>query len=189
MSSRAPTKRTPGLDFIGGRNPANDQPLVPALGQVLEQVALLESRGVSKIVLVDHAQDFTGDPLSTRDLHGIDVIITTGWTGFTARAEATGPFNRLRPGDRALGEYPGAPNRPRRNAVLIVNSDRWPGIRPPDVGFDTAVPRGLGRSAERAGRHDVGCGDRGGWLTGRTAVLRRTSSASSRSSAWHAARP
>ena len=101
-----PNETIPGLDFVGGRNPANNQPLVPALGQVLEQVTLLQSRGVNKILLVDHAQDFTGDPLSTKDMHGIDVIITAGSTGFIARPEATGPFNRLRPGDKALGEYP-----------------------------------------------------------------------------------
>ena len=134
-----PNETTPGLDFVGGRNPANNQPLVPALGQVLEQVALLESRGINKILLVDHAQDFTGDPLSTKDLHGVDVIITAGSTGFTARAEATGPFNRLRPGDRALGEYPVRRTDRDGHPVLIVNSDQlYRYIGHLIVGFDTA---------------------------------------------------
>jgi 2',3'-cyclic-nucleotide 2'-phosphodiesterase (5'-nucleotidase family) len=134
-----PNETTPGLDFVGGRNPANNQPLVPALGQVLEQVALLESRGINKILLVDHAQDFTGDPLSTKDMHGVDVIITAGSTGFIARTEATGPFNRLRPGDRALGEYPVRRADRDGNQVLIVNSDQlYRYIGHLIVGFDTA---------------------------------------------------
>jgi 2',3'-cyclic-nucleotide 2'-phosphodiesterase (5'-nucleotidase family) len=134
-----PHETTPGLDFVGGRNPANNQPLVPALGQVLEQVALLESRGVNKIVLVDHAQDFTADPLSTKDLHGVDVIITAGSTGFTARAEPTGPFSRLRPGDRALGEYPVRRTDRDGSQVLVVNSDQlYRYIGHLIVGFDAA---------------------------------------------------
>ena len=134
-----PNETTPGLDFIGGRNPANNQPLVPALGQVLEQVALLEARGVNKILLVDHAQDFTADPLSTKDMHGIDVIITAGSTGFIARAEATGPFNRLRPGDKALGEYPVRRADRDGHPILVVNSDQlYRYIGNLIVGFDAA---------------------------------------------------
>ena len=134
-----PNETTPGLDFLGGRNPSNNQPLVPALGQVLEQVTLLESRGVNKILLVDHAQDFTGDPLSTKDLHGVDVIITAGSTGFTAQAQATGPFNKLRPGDRALGEYPVRRTDRDGHPVLIVNSDQlYRYIGHLIVGFDAA---------------------------------------------------
>ncbi len=159
---RRPNETTPGLDFIGGRNPANNQPLVPALGQVLEQVALLESRGINKILLVDHAQDFTGDPLSTKDMHGVDVIITAGSTGFIARAEATGPFNRLRPGDKRPRRVPRSPDRPRRSP----RPDRQqrpalPVHRPPDRGLRRGRPRGLGRSAERAGGdHPAGGGGR-----------------------------
>jgi 2',3'-cyclic-nucleotide 2'-phosphodiesterase (5'-nucleotidase family) len=134
-----PNETTPGLDFVGGRNPSNNQPLVPALGQVLEQVTLLESRGVNKILLVDHAQDFTGDPLSTKDLHGVDVIITAGSTGFTAQAQATGPFSKLRPGDRALGEYPVRRIDRDGHPVLIVNSDQlYRYIGHLIVGFDAA---------------------------------------------------
>ncbi len=134
-----PNETTPGLDFIGGRNPANNQPLVPALGQVLEQVALLEAQGVNKILLVDHAQDFTADPLSTKDMHGIDVIITAGSTGFIARAEATGPFNRLRAGDKASGEYPVRRADRDGHPILVVNSDQlYRYIGNLIVGFDAA---------------------------------------------------
>jgi 2',3'-cyclic-nucleotide 2'-phosphodiesterase (5'-nucleotidase family) len=119
-----PNETTPGLDFIGGRNPANNQPLVPALGQVLEQVTLLQGKGIDKILLVDHAQDFTADPLSTKDMHGIDIIITAGSTGFIARPEANGPFNRLRPGDKPLGEYPVRRTDRDGHTVLVLNSDQ-----------------------------------------------------------------
>ena len=112
---------------------------MPALGQVLEQVALLEARGINKILLVDHAQDFTADPLSTKDMHGIDVIITAGSTGFIARPEATGPFNRLRPGDKALGEYPVRRADRDGHPVLVVNSDQlYRYIGHLIVGFDAA---------------------------------------------------
>jgi 2',3'-cyclic-nucleotide 2'-phosphodiesterase (5'-nucleotidase family) len=134
-----PNETTPGLDFIGGRNPANNQPLVPALGQVLEQVTVLQSRGINKILLVDHAQDFTADPLSTKDMHGIDVIITAGSTGFIARPEANGPFNRLRPGDKALGEYPVRRVDRDGHPVLVLNSDQlYRYIGNLIVGFDAA---------------------------------------------------
>jgi 2',3'-cyclic-nucleotide 2'-phosphodiesterase (5'-nucleotidase family) len=134
-----PDQTVPGLDFVGGRDPRTNQPRVPALGQVLEQVALLEAQGVNKILLVDHAQDFTADPLSTRDLRGIDVIITAGSTGFIARPQANGPFNRLRPGDRPLGEYPVRRTDRDGHPVLVVNSDQlYRYVGHLIVGFDAA---------------------------------------------------
>lgn len=120
----SPDKTIPGIDFVGGRDPKNQQPLVPALGQVLEQVTLLEAQGVNKIILVDHAQDFTADPLSTRDMHGIDVIITAGSTGFLAKATADGPFNKLRDRDKPTGAYPTERKDRDGATVLIVNSDQ-----------------------------------------------------------------
>jgi 2',3'-cyclic-nucleotide 2'-phosphodiesterase (5'-nucleotidase family) len=134
-----PDQTVPGLDFVGGRDPATNAPRVPALGQVLEQVALLEAQGIDKIVLVDHAQDFTGDPLATSALRGIDVVITAGSTGFTARSRPTGPFNRLRPGDRALGEYPVRRTDRDGHPVLVVNSDQlYRYVGHLLVGFDAA---------------------------------------------------
>ena len=134
-----PNETTPGLDFIGGRNPANNQPLVPALGQVLEQVVLLEAQGINKILLVDHAQDYTADPLSTKNMHGIDVIITAGSTGFIARPAADGPFNRLRPGDKAFGEYPVRRTDRDGHPILVLNSDQlYRYIGHLIVGFDAA---------------------------------------------------
>ncbi|HSE96563.1 MAG TPA: bifunctional metallophosphatase/5'-nucleotidase, partial [Methylomirabilota bacterium] len=134
-----PAETVPGLDFVGGRNPGNNQPLVPAAPQVLEQVRLLEAQGINKIILVDHAQDFTADPLSTQNLHGIDVIITAGSTGFIAGATPTGPFNRLRPGDRPLGEYPVRRTDRDGHPVLVVNSDQlYRYVGHLIVGFDGA---------------------------------------------------
>lgn len=119
-----PDQPMPGVDFLGGRAARTNQPLVPALGQVLDQVRNLESLGINKIILLDHAQDFTADPLSASDLHGIDVIVSAGATGFLARPEPDGPFNSLRPGDRATAAYPTARKDRDGNTVLVVNSDQ-----------------------------------------------------------------
>lgn len=119
-----PENTLPGLDFVGGRNPADNQPLESAVDQVLEQVALLESMGINKIVLLDHAQDFTADPLSAKSLSGIDIIVAAGSTGFMAKNEANGPFNLLRPGQQANADYPTVREDKDGNTTLVVNSDQ-----------------------------------------------------------------
>lgn len=119
-----PANTLPGLDFVGGRDPVTNQPLVSAVGQVLEQVDLLEGKGVKRIILIDHAQDFTGDPLSASTLRGIDVIVAAGSTGFMAKAEADGPFNLLREGDVPGADYPTVRTDSVGNQVLVVNSDQ-----------------------------------------------------------------
>ncbi len=118
-----PTATLPGLDFVGGRNPSNNLPLVSAVGQVLEQVALLEAKGINKIILLDHAQDFTSDPLDPALLRGIDIIVTAGSTGFFANGTPIGPHNLLRPGDAPTRAYPQVQADAAGNQVLIVNSD------------------------------------------------------------------
>jgi 2',3'-cyclic-nucleotide 2'-phosphodiesterase (5'-nucleotidase family) len=112
-----------GLDFFGGRD-ENNQPLVSAVDQVLEQVELLERRGIRKIFLLDHAQDFTGDPLSANLLRGIDVIVAAGSTGFMARSEPDGPFNLLRPEDSPGADYPTLREDGDGKRVLVINSDQ-----------------------------------------------------------------
>ncbi|MEZ4528463.1 MAG: bifunctional metallophosphatase/5'-nucleotidase [Desulfobacterales bacterium] len=119
-----PDVTLPGLDFFGGRNPENSQPLVSATVLVLEQVKLLEAQGINKIILLDHSQDYTTDPLSVRLLRGIDMIVMAGATGFMARAEADGPFNLLRQGDSPLGSYPDMREDSEGRTVLIVNTDQ-----------------------------------------------------------------
>lgn len=119
-----PATTMPGLDFFGGRNPENNQPNVSAVEQVLEQVDLLESQDIDKIILLDHAQDFTGDPLAANLLRGIDVIVAAGTTGFMARQAADGPFNLLRDGDTPGAEYPTIRRDMEGNPVLVVNSDQ-----------------------------------------------------------------
>ena len=118
-----PDETLPGLDFIGGRDEEN-RPLVSAVGMVLEQVALLEAQGVNKIVLLDHAQDFTSDPLSASALRGIDVIVSAGSTGFMGSDMAMGPFNMLREGDAANAEYPTWREDSEGNPVVVVNTDQ-----------------------------------------------------------------
>lgn len=119
-----PDNTLPGLDFVGGRDPDTNQPLVSAVGQVLEQVELLESRGVERIILLDHAQDFTGDPLAAQELRGIDIIISAGSTGFMAQSEANGPFSLLRAGDSPETDYPTVREDSEGNTVLVVNTDQ-----------------------------------------------------------------
>ena len=119
-----PHTTLPGLDFVGGRNSETNQPLVSAVGQVLEQVDLLESKGINRIILLDHAQDFTGDPLSAQSLRGIDVIVAAGSTGFMAKETATGPFNLLRPEDEPQADYPTWRSDSEGQTVLVINSDQ-----------------------------------------------------------------
>lgn len=119
-----PATRLPGLDFVGGREPENNQPLVSAVDLVLEQVAILEAQGINKIILLDHAQDFTADPLSAERLRGIDIIVSAGATGFMAQAEANGPFNLLRPEDSPSADYPTVRTDSEGFDVLVVNSDQ-----------------------------------------------------------------
>jgi len=119
-----PENTLPGLDFVGGRDPDTNQPLVSAVGQVLEQVELLESQGINKIILIDHAQDFTGDPLSANALRGIDIIVAAGSTGFMAKSAPDGPFNLLRPEDTPEADYPTVREDGEGNPALVVNSDQ-----------------------------------------------------------------
>lgn len=119
-----PDNTLPGLDFFGGRDPQTNQPLVSAVGQVLDEVDRLESQGIDKIILIDHAQDFTGDPLSANKLRGIDVIVAAGSTGFMAKPQADGPFNYLREGDTSEADYPVVREDMEGNRILVVNSDQ-----------------------------------------------------------------
>lgn len=119
-----PETTIPGLDFVGGRDPDTNQPLVSAVSQVLEQVEALEQRGIKRIILLDHAQDFTADPLSTGSLRGIDIIVAAGSTGFMAQPVADGPFNLLRPEDTAEADYPTVRVDNEGETVLVINSDQ-----------------------------------------------------------------
>lgn len=119
-----PAENLPGLDFVGGREPETNQPLVSAVNQVLEQVELLEAQGVKRIILIDHAQDFTSDPLSASALRGIDIIVPAGSTGFMSNVPANGPFGLLRPEDTAEADYPTVRTDSEGRTVLVVNSDQ-----------------------------------------------------------------
>ncbi|NDJ62907.1 MAG: bifunctional metallophosphatase/5'-nucleotidase [Chloroflexi bacterium] len=118
-----PEELVPGLDFYGGQD-ENRMQAVSAVGQVLEQVELLESQGINKIILLDHAQDWTSDPLSAQFLRGIDIIVAAGSTGFMARPEADGPFNLLREGDEAQADYPTVRRDSEGNFVLVINTEQ-----------------------------------------------------------------
>lgn len=122
-----PDVTLPGLDFVGGRDPNTGEPLVSAVGQVLEQVEKLERQGIKRIILLDHAQDFTNDPLSTSALKGIDIIAAAGATGFYANEPANGPFNFLRVEDaRTAGDppYPVMREDSQGKPVLVINTEQ-----------------------------------------------------------------
>lgn len=119
-----PPVTIPGIDFVGGRDPGTNQPLVSAVGQVLEQVDLLEEQGANVIILLDHAQDFTADPLSAESLRGIDIIVAAGSTGFVGQPVPFGPYNLLREGDSADALYPIVRTDMDGNPLLVVNSDQ-----------------------------------------------------------------
>jgi 2',3'-cyclic-nucleotide 2'-phosphodiesterase (5'-nucleotidase family) len=119
-----PATNLPGIDFVGGRNPKTNQPLLSAVPMVLAQVTKLEAMGVNIIVLLDHAQDFTSDPLSASLLTGIDVIVSAGSTGFFAQSSAFGPYNTLRPGAVPTTSYPVVQTDKNGDKVLVVNSDQ-----------------------------------------------------------------
>ena len=114
----------PGIDFVGGRDPVTNQPLESAVGQVLEQVDLLEQQGAKVIILLDHAQDFTTDPLSASSLRGIDIIVQAGSTGFVGQSTPNGPFNLVREGDVPTAAYPVVRKDTQGNTLLVVNSDQ-----------------------------------------------------------------
>jgi len=124
---------------VGGRDATTNQPLVSALTQVLEQVDILKAQGINKIILMDHAQDFTGDPLSAQDLRDIDVIVSAGSTGFLAQESPIGPFNLLRDGDESSAGYPTLLTDMDRNPVIVVNSEQqYRSLGNLIIGFDTA---------------------------------------------------
>ena len=112
----------PGLDFVGGRDPDTNLPSEDTVDMILEQVRLLESQGINKIILLDHAQDFASDPNATENLRGIDIIVNAAASGFLARPEANGPFNLLRPGDKPSADYPIMRRDGEGNSVVVVNS-------------------------------------------------------------------
>jgi 2',3'-cyclic-nucleotide 2'-phosphodiesterase (5'-nucleotidase family) len=118
-----PVTTLPGLDFVGGRDNMTNLALESAVPQVLEQVDLLEAQGISIIVLLDHAQDFTSDPLSASSLRGVDIIAAAGATGFYAGIE-DGPFNFLREGETGTAPYPVERTDSQDKKVLVINSDQ-----------------------------------------------------------------
>lgn len=119
-----PDVNLPGLEFVGGRDNETNTALLSAIPMVNEQVALLEAMGVNVIVLSDHAQDWTTDPLSANELRGIDVIVAAGASGFQASTLTTPPFNFLRPADEGNRAYPVALLDSENKTVLSVNSEQ-----------------------------------------------------------------
>jgi 2',3'-cyclic-nucleotide 2'-phosphodiesterase (5'-nucleotidase family) len=85
---------------------------------------LHEEVGININILLDHAQDFTGDPLSTNELYGIDIIVSAGGTGFAGLSQPLGPFNMLRKGDTPSMSYPIVRQDKHGDTVLVTNSEQ-----------------------------------------------------------------
>jgi 2',3'-cyclic-nucleotide 2'-phosphodiesterase (5'-nucleotidase family) len=116
---------------VGGRNPADNQPLVSAVPQVQEQIDILTRMGVKIIMILDHAQDYTDDPLTATELSGVDIIIAAGSTGFMGQTSNFGAFNKLRTRSSQANEevgledsYPTARVDKDGNPLLVINSDQ-----------------------------------------------------------------
>ena len=73
---------------------------------------------------MDHAQDFTGDPLLVAELAGVDIIIAAGATGFLLSPFVIGPHNLPREGDVGENLYPSFGTDMGGNLVLLLDSDQ-----------------------------------------------------------------
>ncbi|ACI64263.1 predicted protein, partial [Thalassiosira pseudonana CCMP1335] len=131
-----PSEKLPGLDFVGGRDEATNQPLESATPMVLEQVDALTAAGCDVIVLLDHAQDWTTDAFTPDTLSGIDVIVQAGGTEFMVGTEDM-MFNMLREGDSSNNVYPVSSTDMDGNTVLIIDTAQlWTYIGHLMVEFD-----------------------------------------------------
>ncbi len=80
------------------------------------------SNSLSRIILLNHPLNFSGDPVPASELRDIDIIIFAGNTDFMAKAVPKGPFNLLRPEDSPVVDYPILREDADGNPVCLVNS-------------------------------------------------------------------
>ncbi len=117
-----PDSTLPGLDFVGGRDPATGMPLVPSQELVQEQVDLLASQGIDKIVVLAHPLDRGGRSLRIGDLRDVDIVIHARSPELLAGPEGRAPFNRLRAGLEPSADYPQTEPDAEGHPVLRVGS-------------------------------------------------------------------
>ena len=116
-----PDRLLPGLDFIGGRHPGTNLPSGSSLELVQEQVDLLTSMGIDKIILLEHPLDRGVRSLPVDELRDVDIIVFAKTPDILARSVSMGPFNLLRPGEIPTEEYPRMENDAVGHPVVLVS--------------------------------------------------------------------
>ena len=120
-----------GLDFVGGSTGTGSatQPVADALDLVQTEINRLRNQGINKIILLDHQQDYTDDPVLPEALDGIDIIVQAGMTGYMSAELPFGPFDLLR--DEEAGDanpvtdpYPIIREDSEGKTVLVTNTEQ-----------------------------------------------------------------
>lgn len=133
-----------GLDYVGGTTGEGTArlPIADPLNLVQTEINRLKSQGINKIIFIDHAQDYTDQPVLSSQLDGVDIIVQAGMTGYMSGESAFGPFDLLRSeeaGDAnpVTDAYPLATTDSQGKTVLITNTEQlWRYVGNLVVDFD-----------------------------------------------------
>jgi 2',3'-cyclic-nucleotide 2'-phosphodiesterase (5'-nucleotidase family) len=114
-----------GLDFIGGRDPGTNLPLVGRHILIREQIDRFEDElGIDIIILIDHDHviDYSSNPEQAKQFRGIDIILSAGSLSFWA-GQQIGPYNMLRDGDEVVQHYPLLLEDAIGSPVVVIKAD------------------------------------------------------------------
>ena len=133
-----------GLDYVGGTTGEGTArvPIADPLDLVQTEINRLKTQGINKIIFIDHAQDYTNQPVLSNQLDGVDIIVQAGMTGYMSGDTAFGPFDLLRSeeaGDAnpVTDAYPLATSDSQGKTVLITNTEQlWRYVGHLVVDFD-----------------------------------------------------
>ncbi|CAK22537.1 Atypical alkaline phosphatase with phytase-like insertion [Synechococcus sp. WH 7803] len=133
-----------GLGFVGGTTGEGTArlPIADPLSLVQNEINRLRDQGINKIILIDHAQDYTDQPILPNELDGVDIIVQAGMTGYMSGDLPFGPFDLLRPeeaGDAnpVTDPYPIVTNDSLGKTVLLTNTEQlWRYVGNLVVDFD-----------------------------------------------------
>ena len=120
-----------GLDYVGGTTGEGTArvPIADPLALVQTEINRLQNQGINKIIFIDHAQDYTNQPVLSNQLDGVDIIVQAGMTGYMSGDTPFGPFDLLRSeeaGDAnpVTDAYPLATTDSQGKTVLITNTEQ-----------------------------------------------------------------
>ena len=92
---------------------------IPALaGAIQPAIDALTQQGINKVILLSHMQRISVEQTLATLLTDVDIIVAGG-----SNTRLVDENDRLRPGDTALGVYPGVFTSPKGEPVLVVNTD------------------------------------------------------------------